>query len=255
MANWVVRKAVRNKKPLVATGAVLCLAAFPPALSAETQFLFSIAPNFVKPVSVITSDITYGIGATGKFTVRPMKYLDFFAQMDYLSLPYSSSTISLVSGSLGSGYHFAFNDRMSMNVGAQIGAYHASSSAGPISGLNGGASVSFSYRINPVVSVDTAITFNHFASSPKPLMTGVGIAPGISINLTEAFSRYSKMSLVTKEVLPVFPVLYAWYENNKFGTVTITNEEDADITDVTVSFFQQQYMGQPNVCDTMKKVK
>jgi tetratricopeptide (TPR) repeat protein len=258
MMKWTVRKTVRsNKKPLVATGMALCLGAFPAAGYAETQILFSIYPSFVKPFQAVSDDITFGTGATAKFTVRPVRYVDFFGQVDYLALPYSSNTISVVAGSVGGGYHFALNDRMSLNVAAQIGAYHASSgsSTQKPSGITGGANVSFSYRINPIISADTVGSLSHYASSPKALLTGVGIQPGITLNLTEAFSKNSKVSLETKEVLPVFPVLYSWYEHNKFATVSVLNDEDADIEDVTVSFYQQQYMGQPNVCSKMKKVR
>src|SRR5574344_1484721 len=258
MMKWTVRKTVRsNKKPLVATGMALCLGAFPAAGYAETQILFSIYPSFVKPFQAVSDDITFGTGATAKFTVRPVRYVDFFGQVDYLALPYSSNTISVVAGSVGGGYHFALNDRMSLNVAAQIGAYHASSgsSTQKPSGITGGANVSFSYRINPIISADTVGSLSHYASSPKALLTGVGFQPGVTLNLTEAFSKNSKVSLETKEVLPVFPVLYSWYEHNKFATVSVLNDEDADIEDVTVSFYQQQYMGQPNVCSKMKKVR
>src|SRR5574344_2192747 len=258
MAKWVVRKSVRcNKKPLVATGVALCMGALPTVAYAEPQILFSIYPNFEKSLASGSSDIEYGVGGTAKFTVRPLKYIDFFGQFDYLSLPYTTNPISVIAGTLGSGYHFAMNDRMSLNVGAQVGAYRATSSSSEKapSGLTGGASISFSYRINPIFSADTLANVNHYASSPKPLLTGVGIQPGLTLNLTEAFSRNAKMKCETKEILPVFPVLYSWYEHNKFATVDVTNEEDADITDVTVSFYQQQYMGQPNACYTVARIK
>ena len=41
-------------------------------------------------------------------------------------------------------------------------------------------------------------------------------------------------------------------ETNK---VSITNKEDSSITDVTVSFFQPQYMSQPKECGKMAKLK
>src|SRR5574344_33644 len=254
MSKWVVRKGEhKNTKPLVATGVALSMGAA--SVYGDSQVMLGIFPNFVKPFASVSSEIQYGIGATAKLTFRPSDYLDFFGQFSYLSLPYIDNSISILGGSLGAGYHFSFTDRVSMNLGAQVGAYHASTSSGSTSGLAGGASVSLSYHINPIISADANIDVSHYASSPKPIMTGGGISPGSTLNLTEAFSRNAKMKCETKEVLPVFPVLYSWYEHNKFATVKVTNEEPADITNVTVSFYQQQYMGQPNVCCTIDRVK
>jgi hypothetical protein len=49
------------------------------------------------------------------------------------------------------------------------------------------------------------------------------------------------------EQRPVFPVSYAWYQNNPVATVRITNDEPNTITDVSLSFFMEQYMRSPTV--------
>ena len=45
-----------------------------------------------------------------------------------------------------------------------------------------------------------------------------------------------------------FPSLYAYYDDNAFGSLRIVNREDSDIRDVTVSFNAGRYMDQPKVC-------
>ena len=58
-----------------------------------------------------------------------------------------------------------------------------------------------------------------------------------------------------KEMKPIFPVLYSWYEKNPFATIEIKNEEECGITDVAVSFFQGQYMAQPQLCASKRRVE
>jgi outer membrane protein OmpA-like peptidoglycan-associated protein len=43
----------------------------------------------------------------------------------------------------------------------------------------------------------------------------------------------------------VFPVSWAWYENNPVATVKVTNEEPNAITDINLLFFMDSYMSQP----------
>jgi hypothetical protein len=52
----------------------------------------------------------------------------------------------------------------------------------------------------------------------------------------------------------VFPVLYSWYDDNNFAVIQVTNNERNTITDVKVSFFLEQYMGQPKLCATVKRL-
>ena len=106
----------------------------------------------------------------------------------------------------------------------------------------------------PVVSVEAGANVGHYAATPTPLMTEVGGTAAVTLNLTEAMTNVSRIKMETNEMLPVFPVLYSWYKNNAFATVGITNQEDAAIEDVTVSFYQSQYMNQPNVCKKIPKL-
>ena len=241
-----------QKKKLLATGMMVCLGTFP--VWSNDNVLLTIIPGMSKAFgSNLGIDYDYGVGA--KLTYRKGDNLDFFLEADYkrLSLP-NVSPIDLVNVNAGAGYHFNFNERFGLNVSAQAGAYMGSKSGGMVTGPSGGISVSFTYRINPVVSVEAGANVGHYAATPTPLMTEVGGTAAVTLNLTEAMTNVSRIKMETNEMLPVFPVLYSWYKNNAFATVGITNQEDAAIEDVTVSFYQSQYMNQPNVCKKIPKL-
>ena len=248
---------IRKKNPLpkkvAALCAGLCLSCAP--VAAEGEFLVSVFAPFTKPFGV-THHMEYGIGGGLKLTYRPIENIDFFAQGEYLSMAEeSNASITLWDISLGAGYHIPLSDRISLDVLAGGGAYYTPKGGGG-AGFTAGLSVGFSYKVSPIVSLDATAAATHFASKPTPFMTvNTGIAPGITFDITEMFNKSRKVDMQLAALAPVFPALYSWYEKNPFGTVTITNNEDTAITDVTVSFFQPQYMAHAKECMNIRKIE
>ena len=249
-----IRKNKRISKKLALLGLGLCMGAAPAAAGGE--FIVGLYPHFTKPFGAAHS-IENGIGGGAKLTFRPFDFLNVFAYGDYLSLSLPNvDPISLVDGGLGTGYHFALTDRIAMDFDLQLGAYNANSSGSKLSGVTGGVSLTFTYKFNPSMGLDVQASGSHYASGSSPLMTlNAGVSPGLSINLTQLFSNKSKVSMEDHELAPVFPVLYSWYEDNSFGKVNVRNNEDSAITDITVSFYQPQYMGHPKECGKLGSLK
>ncbi|MBR6152815.1 MAG: tetratricopeptide repeat protein, partial [Treponema sp.] len=241
----------RSKK-MLATGMMICLGSLP--VWCDDEVLLTIFPSASKSVGSY-ADVQYDFGVGGKLTWRRNGNLDLFVEGDYKSLALPNvSSATLLNGGVGAGYHLPINDRWGVNMSAQVGGYRASKSDGVLTGLSGGINISMTYRINPTVSVETGAVANHYVAKPEPLLTDVGASAGLTINLTKALSDATNVKMETKEILPVFPVLYSWYKNNSFASVGITNEEDADIENVHISFYQPQYMSQPNLCATKEKL-
>lgn len=250
-------KKVRNSKKLLTkkTAAIcagFCLSTVP--LVADGEFLVSVYPHISKPFGN-AHNIEYGIGAGLKLTYRPIKFFNVYASGDYysLSLP-NVSPITLIDGGVGIGYHLGISDRLAMDFNVNGGVYNAKMKK-QVQSFYIGGELTFTYKINPIVYTDVNVHGAHYASGSSPLMPiNMALSPGVTFNLTEVFKGSQKVKVQEKSMDPVFPVLYSWYENNSFGKVQITNEEDSSITDVTVSFYQPQYMGQPKVCSTIEKM-
>ena len=223
-------------------------------LSADGDVLFSLYPHATVPLGSEKHSIEYGMGFGGSLAFKPIKYFSLNVFGDYmtLSLP-NVKSISVLDGGAGASYHVPVSDRININAGLNIGAYRAQFNS-TLSGITAGMNIGISYKINPVVSVDMAAKVSHYAAGNTALLNGMSAVPGITVNLSEMFGKKTSIRMETKEVKPVFPVLYSWYETNPFGTITITNEEDAKIQDVRVSFYQPQYMGHPNVCGVIDQL-
>ena len=246
-------KNFRFSKKTLAVCAGLCLSYAP--VTAGGEFLVSVFPQFTKPFGE-THSMQYGMGAGLKATYRPWKFLNLFAQGEYLSMALPGvSPVTVLDADVGTGYHVDISDRISLDFNLNVGAYSAKSGKS-VTGLSAGGSLVFSYKINPSIYIDVNASGKHYAANPSPLMMiNAGIGPGITFNVTEIFNNKTNIGIEVNELAPVFPVLYSWYENNSFGSVNITNNEDSSISDVTVSFFQPQYMAHAKECATFKKIK
>ncbi|MBP5751246.1 MAG: hypothetical protein J6W60_00095, partial [Treponema sp.] len=250
--NMEKRNRKKTAQKALAAGMMICLGSLP--VWCDDEVLLTLFPTAGKSVASY-ADVQSDFGVGGKLTWRKNGNLDFFVEADYknLILPNVSSA-TMINGGVGAGYHLPINDRWGVNLSAQVGGYRASKEDGLLTGLSGGLNISMTYRINSKISVEAGASANHYVAKPQALLTDVGGTAGLTVNLTRAFSDASNVKMETKEILPVFPVLYSWYKNNSFASVGITNEEDADIENVRVSFFQPQYMSQPNLCATAEKL-
>ena len=257
-------KRVSKKAVAGAAAALLCTA---PLVSEGGEFLLSVFPHISIPVVKFDDTLQTGFGAGVMLTYRPIEYINLFAEGDYKQYRFNTKQdigdISVIGGKVGAGYHLPISDRMGLDINAGVGYYSSSYEQGQgsqrkstsVNGLSVTGSLLFSYKLSPVVSVFAGGGMEHLAYKDAKFITSADINPGLSINLTKAFSNKANISFDNSNLKPVFPVFYSWYNENSFGTVEISNHEDASITDVTVSFYHPQYMGQPQACGTSKLLK
>ena len=248
------RKKNYSHKKILALGVGLCLAYAP--VAAESELLVGFFAPFTKPLGE-AHEMQYGMGGGVKVTYRPVDYLNIFAQGEYLSMAMPGiDPISVLDASLGAGYHIKVSDRVSFDINASGGAYNAKALGKNISAFTAGLSVGFTYQLSPAIGVDATLSGTHYAAGSKPLMmVNAGIAPGITFNISQMFNKSANLDMELGGLDPVFPALYSWYEKNPFGKVVITNKEETAITDITVSFYQPQYMLHAKECMNIRKIE
>ena len=248
-----LRKKRMFSKKTLAMCAGLCISSVP--VVAGGEFLVSVYADLTKPIGE-AHNMQYGIGGGLKATYRPIRFLNLYAQGEYLSMALPGvSPVSILQGELGTGFHLDFADRLALDLNIDAGLYNAKATSSA-SGITAGGSLTFTYKINPSIYADVTATARHYSGKPSPLMMiNAGVAPGLTFNISEIINKKTKLQIGLTELDPVFPVLYSWYENNSFGKIEITNKEDSSITDVTVSFFQPQYMAHAKECATFKRIK
>lgn len=231
----------------------IALFAFAAQGYARVELLLGLHPRFEKPLE--SAPIEYGLGGDLQFTVRPTRFLDVFIKGGYsnLALP-NVPPVSLLHTATGAGLRIPLSNRVSLTLSGEAGLYRTEGAAS-LQGFSGGASIALSYRFSHSLSAEAAASFTHYAASPRPLMNAASGALGISVHLNELRLQDAAVQVETERLTPLFSVLYSTYTKNSFASVRIVNKEDADITGVTVSFYQSRYMIQPKICGTFDRIK
>ena len=113
-----------------------------------------------------------------------------------------------------------------------------------------------SFRINTKLSVGLDISwfdvqYNTYWGNPG----AAGITAGIVLNFkfdTKKATGNVDASIECEE--SVFPLLYTIYKENPFGTITINNNETAEIRNVVVKFRSDGYTASEMECGTIKMI-
>jgi tetratricopeptide (TPR) repeat protein len=224
-------------------------------LSANPTFGARLMPGYTIPLG--NSIVLYGLGGAAAFDFMPVDWFGVFVQGEYMSLAHNNvKSSSLIDGSLGTGFVWRPVDRWSFRADVMGGLYSVSTaSAGSLSGISAGARLAASYQITPALSASLQAAYRYFAYAPEPFMSGVTLGASVNVSISDMFNPEPRVSVSTEKSDPVFPVFYSWYDDNQFAVVKVTNNEKTAITDITTSFYLEEYMGQPKLCSTTTTLK
>ncbi len=105
------------------------------------------------------------------------------------------------------------------------------------------AELGAAFRINPSISLGLSVAWLDFQYNSwfgNPLMQG--LSAGVSFTYRYDTQKSSGSVSATAEYADhVFPLLYTVYKDNSFGTLTITNDETAEIRNVRISVRAEGY--------------
>ena len=234
------------------------------SLQGTPSFYFDAEVGIEKPVSpgIIFSEIKLSPAGRFAFESRFFNVWGVFAGFDWDYLLQNSDSLepwSVYGADIGTGIRFELLDRLGVRASALTGVYkaaHNTDTEGTVgfSGMTFGADCGLECRLTPSLSLIGQGVFLHRMHSETPLST-MRVSLGLSINVSEIVSPQDNFSVAAKEIKPVFPVLYSWYNDNAFATIELFNGEDTAITDVDVYFYSEKYMAQSKYCGRIDKIK
>ncbi|MCR5189317.1 MAG: tetratricopeptide repeat protein [Treponema sp.] len=164
---------------------------------------------------------------------------------------------------------------MIVPVGLQVGAFfYPFSRLEAGLGIAGGASVSISnnkyhyapwyraygevfFRFNPNISVGLNASWfdvqnNSWFGNPGAAGLSAGISVKVKVDTKKAAGRVDGE---VQQDESVFPLLYTIYKENPFGTITIENNETAEIRNVSVRFRAENYTASDIECGFIKQIR
>ena len=196
--------------------------------------------------------------STSIFKTRHEAYLSLQAEPLFFKAP----KVDVVNGfnfAVALGGDFRITDRFGLSAEGYGGVWwlpedkdnDLQSASGPFFG----GRLSANYYVSPSIKASIYGGYKNLFYKPTPFLESVEMGVGISINLTRSLFNSEGVKTQTYETQPLFPIFYAHYDNNSFGSVTFTNLEKNDIKDVEVSVFIEQFMSVPKVIGTFERVK
>lgn len=157
------------------------------------------------------------------------------------------------------GYNYKITDRISAGLEANAGIWifpeQKKLDLKGISGIMYGVRMDAGYHVTPYFTVSAVAGYKQYLYTPSPFMSKFELGFGLTYNITKGLFTKTAVSIKDAELKPLFPVFYSRYENNSFGTVTLTNAEKNDITDVQVTVYIEQFMTIPNTVATYERIK
>lgn len=124
------------------------------------------------------------------------------------------------------------------------GIYQASWKELVSSSWYGRGNVELRYRFLPSLALLGSVSYAFHGGQSRALLTALEAGFGFSFSFA-GLSNRPQVERVKSTTSPLFPALYSQYDRNTFGSITISNREDGDMENVSVSFFSRQYMERP----------
>ena len=193
-------------------------------------------------------------------TVRTRDEIYFSGQFTPLFLKATNvKTITMFDGGAAVGYNFRINDRFSVAGEATVGVWkfpeNKEMNLQSASSIYFGGRVMGNYHISPIFKAGIFAGYKNYFYKPTSFMQAIELGAGISVNLTKGIFGSSGIKADSYDTQPIFPIFYAHYDNNDFGSVTFTNIEKNDITDIEVSVYIEQFMSVPKVVENFERIK
>jgi len=187
---------------------------------------------FPLPETVFPRNITAGVFVSGGFTSLGIK---------------DGSTFQFFEGSAGPFADWRIMDRLSLGLYLDAGVYQYTWEDMSHSRLRMGVSASAGYYLTPMVQAFALVGYTRYGFAEVRPFNDFRAGAGIKISLGELLRPRTLLSGEKTAQKQVFPVSYAWYENNDVAEVSITNNEPNAVTDLTLSFYMERYMSEPTV--------
>lgn len=249
---------MRYRKTAVLFAGVLFLILSAPVYSqTEIKNNFTVRASAETVIPLLGDSEIFNLGFGGnlsaEYFILPFLGPSLFAGMDIMPVQ-GLDSLTLLRGGGGAGLRVRPADRLSFRADVYGGLYTTRWRGDSSSGLMWGARGEAGIRITPALTLSLHAGFTDYMSSPDPLLRAFTGGISITVNIGEIGSRDPQLEIETKDLTPIFPVFYSYYDDNRFGSVEIHNREEADIKNVTVSLFIPEYMSRPRECGSFRRV-
>lgn len=213
----------------------------------------------VDPFATIPIDsniYSVGGGVTANIDLTFIDTLSIGPEFGFFITPYNNTDTypQIVTGGLGTNLFIYPVSRLSLEVGGAGGVYTLTYNKTSLSNLWWKVYGTIGIRLSPSFSLSANAGYINLNGYSSPLYTGIiaGVSLGVSIDTK---GSKGNIDLKLDQTDPIFPLFYSLYKDNSIGTLTITNNETAEIRNVKVSFKAGNYTGSVYHCGDVNIIR
>lgn len=226
-----------------------------PALARGIDVSIKLMPELTLPLDdSIVSLYSVGGGATAVADFDAYRGLSPLAEAALKVIPLKGTGEAMVvaAAGAGAGYFFHPIPRLRLRLAGSGGFFNAAALDGSRFGLYWSARLEGGYRVSPTLALLAAADYSTYLQDPSSaFFRGLSFGITVDLGLGSASSRSSGIQVVATQSEPVFPILYYMYEKEPLGTISVVNEESAEIRDLRVSFQCEGLTSAPIDCGTV----
>lgn len=231
--------------------ALIVIAVAGAAVSGQSAVDYSVeaAPCAAVPLGSSAELFKTGFGTGALFSFPPpaLRGLALDAAIDVLSLPLATAdSVWVLAGSAGPGYRLQINERLSFSAGVRAGYYYwgASGWEPDVSNVGGvllSGSAGALFRISGPFTAGVSAGYDYYSN----LFNGLRLGIGMRLDFPGLDQQKSTIEIDTIRLLPLFPVLYRYYDSHTVGSVRIKNSGSRAVQGITLSLYVDRYMDNP----------
>jgi hypothetical protein len=197
-----------------------------------------------------------GFAAGSILDWKVLPWLIPFVKGQYGIVPYlGGNALKFTEGAVGLGLVGTLNDRFALRLDTQAGVSEVFLPALTGSVYSAGARLGLDYRLAPEFTLSAGGGYSGYFGSQASVLSALTAGVSFTYNLSALGGEKARVAVQDIKLDAVFPSLYAYYDDNAFGSITVVNREDAAVNDVRVSFTAGHYMDQPKVCGVYDSLK
>ncbi len=203
-----------------------------------------VTPSLALPIG--GSGVLYGVGGgaelSGTWALPPLPLLHVGGAVGYYALPTKAGTLlSAVAVSAAAGVRWEPVQRVGLLLDARAGTYVGVYGGEARMNFFASAAPGVEFQLVPAFRLGAGAEFIGLLTNGTPLYTGVGVRlSGVWVPTAQKPKGF--LFIEQPELVPVFPILFKYYDTSRIGTVRIENRGKQTATNLTVSLLLPEFM-------------
>ena len=203
-----------------------------------------ITPSLALPVGGSGALYSVGGGAelSATWALPPLPFLHVGGAVGYYALPTKAGTLlSAVALSGATGVRWEPIPRVGLLLDARAGTYIGVYGGEARMNFFASAAPRVEFQLSPVFRLGAGAEFIGLLTNGAPLYTGIGLRfTGVWVPTAQKPKGF--LFIDEPQIVPVFPILFKYYDTNQVGTVRIENRGKQTATNVNVSLHMPEFM-------------